>query len=400
MSVKNRYQQASFRGVEFFIRSESETRGKKVVRHEYPDSDKRFTEELGKSPPVYTFDAFVHGDNAVEQSIKLEKALDQPGLGVLIHPIYGRQEVKSEPYTRSTTEDELGEINFSLTFSVSAENISLSVVAPTASNVSFLTRTTRLLAGAALQANLIINKAKRALETSQRAAQQIMRVVNGEVKSLADLDPVALSIFDRALGTSLIDIYSTALTAEDFANTMTTFYDTVLAVNPPEKMLGVWENLLDFGVDTPIGAINTAIKISEDTNTKALNGHTKVNALINYYESISFSTFNTDEELNEITESIANSFDNIFGDVDNPLANDHELRQAVLEVKTATGKVLDEASENAFKIITIKPGETSLALLSYRLYGNLDNLDFLMELNPSINPANIRSFDSVKVIKL
>lgn len=400
MSIADRYQQASFRGVPFFIRSESENRGPKVVRHEYPDSDFRFVENLGKSPPVYSFSAFVHGDDVVEQSLKLMKALDQSGIGILVHPIYGRQEVKSEPYTRSSSENAFGEIEFSLTFSTSKENISLTIAAPTSANVSNLASTTRALAGAAMKATLIINKAKRALETSQRVAQQVMKIVNGEVKSLADLDPVALSVFDRALGTSLIDVYKTAITAEDFANTMTNFYDSVIAVNPPAKMLGLWSNLLDYETDRIPGETDTAIRIAEEQNTLVLNNHTRVNALINYYEAIAFSSFNTDEEILNINESIANSFDSIFGDNTNPLAGDYDLRQSVLEMKTALGDVLDLASENVFKIITINPGETTLALLSYRLYGSLDNLDILTQLNPTINPSNIRYFDSVKVLKL
>lgn len=49
MTWKYRLQDASFRGVPFKVEEESAGTGRRVETHEYPNRDKPYTEDLGKS---------------------------------------------------------------------------------------------------------------------------------------------------------------------------------------------------------------------------------------------------------------------------------------------------------------------------------------------------------------
>ncbi len=49
MTWKDRLQDASFRGVPFKVEEESTGTGRRVETHEYPNRDKPYTEDLGKS---------------------------------------------------------------------------------------------------------------------------------------------------------------------------------------------------------------------------------------------------------------------------------------------------------------------------------------------------------------
>lgn len=49
MTWKDRLQDASFRGVPFKVEEESAGTGRRVETHEYPNHDKPYTEDLGKS---------------------------------------------------------------------------------------------------------------------------------------------------------------------------------------------------------------------------------------------------------------------------------------------------------------------------------------------------------------
>ena len=99
MSVLEQLQPASFRGIPFLVNAETKTGGKKTVTHEYVGSDKRFTEELGLLPPSFSIEAVIHGNEAISTRLLLEDALDEPGLGILVHPVYGAIEVKSTIYS-------------------------------------------------------------------------------------------------------------------------------------------------------------------------------------------------------------------------------------------------------------------------------------------------------------
>lgn len=72
--------------------------GRKTVIFEYPNSDSRYVEDMGKYRSVYSLTAQITANNLTPSSYKrnkkrFEKALSHEGLGVLIHPTLGRKEV-------------------------------------------------------------------------------------------------------------------------------------------------------------------------------------------------------------------------------------------------------------------------------------------------------------------
>lgn len=399
MALSDKYQQASFRGVIFYLRSEDEEGGKKTVSHEYPNTDFRYTEELGRLPSKFSMNAFVHGNDAIDQAESLIRALDTPGIGVLIHPIYGRLQVKSTTWSRSTSETEMGEIKFSLNFEQSEPNVSLTPTLSTKSLAAFKASVARDSLGFAVEAIYAINKAQEVLAEVQAVTTLVMDVVSGKIKSLSDLDPATLAIFDRVLGTSLKDLYQASLDGESFANNLKSFYQSALDTSDPEVQKDLWESLIDYEDDREPGPTDTVKRAAIENNIQVVVGHTQLNALINSYESSAFFNFETVEELNESKQFLEDSFNRIFSNSDtNPLITDNTLRAAILDLRNTVNDVLDQAESNAFKLKTIQPGETSLARLTYDLYGSLDNLDILRELNGGINHSDIKFSDTVEVV--
>lgn len=400
-TVSQLYQQASFRGVKFFIRGEGESGGKKTVTHNYPNSGKKFVEELGRMPPDFTFDAFVSGDDAIDNSRKLIRALDLPGIGTLVHPIYGRLEVKSTTWGRKTTETKMGEISFSLNFSTSESNISLLPSFSLAALISAAADTARGSGFSVMKAVMFVNKAAEAVRTTQKIYTTVMKIANGDIKSLSDLDPSALSTFDRVFGTNTREIYQLALSVEDLVDSAETFYNAARATSSnPADLKAVWQELTLHEIDRVPGPTDTAIRLNQETNTAALNGHTQINALINLYEAIAYETFATDEDLEAARADLDDKFELLLGgSTNNPLASDNTLRSDILDLRSATNQFLDQSLENTFNIEVIKPlTSTSLSKLVFRLYGDLDNLDTIRALNPDINHAQISLNDTVKVL--
>jgi hypothetical protein len=110
---------ASFRGVQFRIRDEvQDEAGRRVILHEYPNSNQRFVEDIGQIPPVFKIEAFVHGADFLSRARALENALNTEGIGELIMPVFGTVEAYALPYRKSSTQANVGEIVFSLEFAL------------------------------------------------------------------------------------------------------------------------------------------------------------------------------------------------------------------------------------------------------------------------------------------
>jgi len=399
MSVSTQYLQASFRGVSFLITSENESGGKKTVVHEYPNSGRRFVEELGTLPSTFSMSAFVHGANAVEDSRNLRRALDEPGVGVLIHPIYGRLEVKSRTWKRSTQETEMGEIKFDIEFSQSDANISLSPSINTLSAVSSRAGLARRAAFDSLGAKTLLQKTKYALGQTQKYLNLALRAVRLGTKGLPGSELNALSVFDKVFQTSLRDLYRVGLSGVNIAQTLEQIYDAVRGVSPPATQREYWRSLSSYGEDRTPGPRTTRDRAAAENNAAVIDSHTRTNALINLYEAVAATTFNTDVELQEARAELEELFVIILGDTtDNPLAEDNALRQAVLDLRDTVNQSLDSALANVFNVEEVSSGETSLSLLCYQLYGSLDNLETLRQLNLNVNHAELGIGDIIKVI--
>ena len=80
---------ASFRGIPFVILDNSLRRGRQVALHTYPFRDDPWPEDMGRSPRITSFRGFVIGDDADYQIQALIDAVEQPGPGQLVHPVFG-----------------------------------------------------------------------------------------------------------------------------------------------------------------------------------------------------------------------------------------------------------------------------------------------------------------------
>jgi prophage DNA circulation protein len=101
MSWRDRYRQASFRGVEFFVESADSTHGRRQAVHEFPDRDVPYTEDLGRKAREWTLDGYLIGDDYDLVRNQLQSACETPGPGQLVHPYRGELTVECAGLTIS-----------------------------------------------------------------------------------------------------------------------------------------------------------------------------------------------------------------------------------------------------------------------------------------------------------
>jgi prophage DNA circulation protein len=117
MSWRDRLVPASFRGVPFQISSSAGDFGRRSVQHEYPLRDEPYSEDLGRKKQEFQIEAFVIGEDYMDQRNKLIKACEgKSGRGRLEHPYYGTKFVVCTGCKVSETTEEGRMARISLSF--------------------------------------------------------------------------------------------------------------------------------------------------------------------------------------------------------------------------------------------------------------------------------------------
>ncbi|OLN30451.1 Phage tail/DNA circulation protein [Desulfovibrio sp. DV] len=96
---------ASFRGVPFDVISARDDTERAIVQHEYPYRDGAEIEDMGRRPRKVTLRAVFWGDDYEEAMADLIDALDTPGKGELIHPVFGSLTMACPSYQVEHHED-------------------------------------------------------------------------------------------------------------------------------------------------------------------------------------------------------------------------------------------------------------------------------------------------------
>ncbi len=92
MAWEDTLQDASFRGVKFDCQTTSDGVQRDVQRHAYPYVAGEDLEDLGRSARPISVRAILWGDDYEERLASLINALEEPGPGELIHPVFGSVE--------------------------------------------------------------------------------------------------------------------------------------------------------------------------------------------------------------------------------------------------------------------------------------------------------------------
>lgn len=388
MSIPRDQLEASFRGVPFLILTEGETGGKKNVIHEYPNSQKRFVEELGTLQSTFSISAIVHGADAVQRRLRLTQALNEGGRGLLIHPSLGQRNVVATDWDIAFTDNENGKFVFDITFVQSEENVSLNPASANPQFISSLANQTKSSLDLAFVDKYINTTSTDVLKTLNTKTNGFLDQLNAVSTLLpSGVVPEQLTEFKRILersrnitsisvrnGSSLSELLRSNFSAFESISTFISGYSAS------------WEDLTTFGTGRLAKPQTTAKRVSEQNNLLAIEDYVRVNALIGLYESASYTTFDTETELLKSQTLLENAYNTIVQQApEESIVYDNDLRFGINELRVETRDIFEQQLQNVWRIVDINPNETSIALTSYRYYGSLDQLNSLKNLNESVN---------------
>ncbi|MDR1276379.1 MAG: DNA circularization N-terminal domain-containing protein [Candidatus Accumulibacter sp.] len=116
MALFTALRKASFRGVPFGVTSGDVELGRRLARHEYPQRDIPWLEDMGRKAREYKIEALISGPNYRTERDALIAALETVGPGQLVHPWHGTVRVTVSTVSLSESTESGGLARFSITF--------------------------------------------------------------------------------------------------------------------------------------------------------------------------------------------------------------------------------------------------------------------------------------------
>lgn len=386
MSILTSLLPASFRGVSFYCVDSSMDSGRKQVTHEFPNSDKRYVEDLGRFQNVFKIQALVSGNvvTYLQNRNALIAALEQAGTGLLVHPFYGSVEVVPKQFTVQENIGRLGEATFSLTFEKAQSALTPQGDTTNFQRVNLLAN--NMLASLALDVanvfTLFGNYPNNFLD-----AQNI-------IASIANAFGVNTRIFTQALDTinqfnTLLDDYETSANQLILnpvnlgTRTMDLYSEVDNLITSPNDRLNVYKQFYDYGNDLEVVPPTTFERIQRQSNRDVMQAVIQGGALTQSYRSAAEIDYGNIRELNVAQSQLENQYQVL---ADNPSLSD-TTKLALQNLRNETRLFFENEKLNINQITSIETNRQPLTTLAYQYYGNTDNVEALNNLNNIRNNA-------------
>jgi len=382
MSIFNRVTDASFKGVKFLpTGSLSTDGGRKIIDHLYPNSDRRYLEDIGKLQRDFTITGIIKDPGYFSKKQALIKALESSGAGILKHPFYGSITVTAKPYRLEESLTTIGVATFTMTFSVGDEQIQ-----PIESGGFIISKlVTAVLDGVE---SVITGAWDIVSPENFGPAATLMNDVFNSFDIISQRQEVAadkINEFNETILNARSRVNSLIRSSANLGAAFSQLYnDTLLVFTSPSNSFDAFKTLFDFSSGNTI-VPTTVSRAERKTNQDLINVNMGVDSLAQAYQSAFLIDYETDEELNKILEALNTQYNAIILNVDNSILKDLE------DLRDEFRRFADNELLTVDRIITVTINEpTPITDLAYRYYGSTDNYEDILNLNSEIlNPAEI-----------
>ena len=392
---KEKLRKASFRGVEFKVDTSDIDGGRRVAKHEFPQKDIPFVEDLGRKSKTFPLEGYVIGDDYMTSRDLLIGALDQEGTGLLIHPYHGELTLQVETWHVKETASDGGMARFSIVF-LQTEDIKYPTTA--SNNVEVLNAKADKL-----DQSLAQNMNKKFKTNILSSYKKAVNFIKDTIKSLKNfMSPIA-SLINIAEQVSK-DLNDIATEAMSLARSPLT-----LAYNLQNALKSI-QNISEYAKDI-IKAYSSLNKTffeyfrdTKEATTKAETVNKANNQSMKQLLCLTIASamartaavmeFKTYAEVEETQELIAGIIDEIIADTD-----DDDIFQNAIELKLALSQVLPPENQILKNIVSYSVNDTVPSIvIAYDIYGNLDSEQDVLDRNKIENPATIIGGNDIEVL--
>ena len=393
MSAIEELQPGSYAEIPFLTRNSAVSGGRKVVVHEFPNSDNQTVEDLGLKRRTYPVTAIITTDsnnqNYIQRRDSFIRVLEKGGADVLVHPYYGRLTgIYVGSYTVSENLNRVGEAVFNIQFLVDTSLGTPQPIGDTIANVNKGKEETQEAVRLDVGNNIEVSNEFPDNFTS--LLDKANNIVNAFEENASFLSVSADKINEfssqlNAFGTNITLLVNNPLA---LSTSVTNLFETVNGLyNSTQATFEVMQKFFTFGdedFETPI-LENTAGRIERAKNQNLINSLMQTQALAFNYQNASNLTFSTVNEVDAIAGILENQYQKVNGFTDLETATLSELTA----LRTSVQDFLDEAKLNASQIISARTKQLPARVISYQYYEDSSLGQSLAELNKDINVSFI-----------
>lgn len=393
MTVLSSFYRASYaiggKTVRFYARNaEMPELGRKTVVHEYPNSDNRYVEDLGKNAGKYVLDIEIQETTASAYKRSrnaLMKALETQGIGVLTHPTLGKKKVVPEPASMSENFiTENGVVAFRITFLESTLNI---FPTSTEGNQGFLANLydktfgdSESVLGKALdyynQTIELFNEGRDALQEITGTINDVVSTINGVADEVA-----AFSADIKSFSASIITLMQTPA---NLARRFTTIYNSIATITDDFRiMTNIVLQIFGSGNRTKING-NSSLINQANTNKIALANYTDVACLTIAYLATTNIDFTSQSDIDTMLARLNAAFDTL-----DPDSVNEDVYYNLQDMRTQNRLLLQNLRTTLPYYVSLRTNLIPTAVLAYNLYGDSTRSDELNALNEVEDPAFI-----------
>ena len=393
MALLDQLYVASFRGVPFLIKDGSTTGGRKNVTHEYPNSDKRYVEDLGQFQKVFTINGTITGQSVDYTFARdaLIQALERPGRGILSHPYYGISQVTPKQYTVTETPNELGIAEFSMTFEVSDEPIVPFALGANITQIAGLAQTVLQASNSNIQQRYkapISDPVN--FQDSQTQATELLNLFSQAATQVPPNTDTFSTYYANLLNFSenRVAIFSDSTKLGTALQTQ--FEDLAFLAQEPAEQLRIFQPFFSFNSNPIYYPESTPSRIQRNINTETLRASVLYMNLAAAYRVAITVDYKTIEDLDAARIDLENQYDNIVD-----LEVETELRQSLEALRTQARIYFEQLALNIARIEIVDTPRKSITSFSYQYYGTTDRDEDIIKLNDSRNPSIVEGMTRI-----
>jgi len=382
---------ASFKKAKFLFDTSNIKGGIKFAEFEYPKTDKRDIETLGKMLKKISVNCFIDCNKNYSQRDKLQQAFDNPKAGYLSLPFYKKFYGYVVEYSFNDAKNAVGNT------SVSFEFVEISKYGKNKKNgKGFLANLKSKILGKYEEqfdkAWKAVSKTKEkfdsAVDTIKKVANKVNQVasaINGAGDSLGDFS----TSINEIVNSSINLVKSPKVLAQ---NVKTAFDNLSVAYTSSKDLFKVCRNLFDINEKDRNQIGNSQNSIDIRNNQDLIHQLIKINALTLAYETSANIDYSNTQELNQVIADLEFGFSQIGSISDRSIIDDlqalrYEAINYLNELAVSVPNVVD------YEVIASTP----LTKILFNLYGNDDNKDIIISLNNINDTSSITG--TIKVLK-
>lgn len=380
--ILDNLQKASFRKASYLVTGSRTEGGRKTVTHEFPNTDRRQTEDLGLLNKTFSHTGIVKTLDNFDARNRLIEALERAGPGELVHPSFGTLTVTAKPYTMSESDAELGIARFVLTYEISQPPI--------------------FPAEDTVKPSLIASESDTVIDGIEDDVTETFEVSN---KFATNYQAAKVKLQEIGNSFNIIGKTVSAITGDisEFSATVTTFTNNITTnITSPALIAGgikdmflqfdtlipnarrqfdLATQLFGFGSDDAVIPSITFARTQKSDNQDILNGSMRGNALALAYNNAANIDYSNENELNDIRQALEAEYLDLTSDTN--LSNDTLDNLSAL--RNSLRAFFEEISIVVPKIRTINTAKMPMSILTYQYYGSTEKTEDLIALNSTID---------------